>query len=171
MQASGALEVQREAWGSETIHASRVLLASYIAVSARWTASVGESDPSSKRAADGDRHRQRVPTGREGHVADQPPDALRELLEASAAPDSRGEDGDLLAAPAGHDVARPQPLLEPVHYLHQDDVACAVPEPVVDGLEAVDVDDEEARRLVAADDPSMGLDEHLLEGPPVRARS
>ena len=70
----------------------------------------------------------------------------RELLELAPAPDARGEDGDLLAAPAGDDVGGAQALGEAAHDLDQDLVADPVAEPVVDRLEPVEVDEEQPRR-------------------------
>ena len=81
---------------------------------------------------------------------------------------ARREHGDLLAAPAGDDVGRPEPVHEAADDLDQDLVADPVAEAVVDRLEAVEIHDEEARRNRSADDTRV-LDGHrLLERAPVR---
>ena len=103
----------------------------------------------------------------QGVVADEHADPLAELLHGAAPADARGEHGDLLAAPAGHDVGRPEPVDDPVDDLHEDLVADAVRVAVVDRLEAVDVHDEQPGGLSAPHDARVLGDERLLEGTPV----
>ena len=57
-------------------------------------------------AADGDRHRQRGRRRGDRELPDQRADPLGELLELAPSLDAGREHGDLLAAPARHDVGR-----------------------------------------------------------------
>ncbi len=128
----------------------------------RWHGAVEQ------RAADGDRHRQDARRRGNGKLPDQRPDPLGELLQLTSAPDARREHGDLLAAPACDDVGRPQALAEPAHDLDQHLVADGVAEAVVDRLEPVEVDDEQARGHSATDDAGVLCGHRLLERATVR---
>ena len=81
-----------------------------------------------------------------------------------------GQDGgELVAAEAGHAVGRAQRLLQPLPDHLQQPVADLVPEVVVDGLEAVEVEVEHREvRLVTADARQRGL-EAVEQQHPVRA--
>ena len=81
-------------------------------------------------------------------------DGLDELLRhaghAAVVGEVGQDDDELVAAQARHGVARRAAPAQPVGHLAQQHVAGLVAEAVVDGLEAVEVDEQHGQRLAAA---------------------
>ena len=75
----------------------------------------------------------------------------------------RHQHGELVAAEARDGVDVPDHAEDPARDLDQDPVAGAVPETVVDRLELVEVEQQDARRPLAALRPGGGLADPVAE--------
>ncbi len=78
-----------------------------------------------------------------------------------------GQDDEFVATQSGHGVVTPDHLLQAGGDGHQQAVARGVTEPVVDGLEVVEVEEEEHGVGVTAVGPLRGLVEPVVQQGPV----
>ncbi len=81
--------------------------------------------------------------------------------------DALAQDGELVAAEAGHGVAGPDDLLEALAQGDQQPVAGVVAERVVDELEPVQVEEQHRHRGAAALGPGQGQGDPVQEEDPV----
>ena len=93
---------------------------------------------------------------------------LRATAPAPARVDARQQDRELVAAEAGDDVGRAQPLAQHARDARQQAVAGGVAEGVVDGLEAVEVEHERGALGAVAAHVREVPRELLLEAAAVR---
>ena len=105
------------------------------------------------RQADADAHGERVAVD---HALGTEPveDPLGQGAQRVGVVEPLHEDGELVATETGHDVGRTHAGPQLVGHLAHEQVADVVPEPVVDGLERVQVEVQHGRR--AADHATLG---------------
>ena len=84
---------------------------------------------------------------------------------AAVVGDALGDDGELVAAEPGHRVAAADDAPQPLAHADEQGVARVVAVGVVDGLEAVEVEEHHRERHLA--DDRQGLVELVLEQQPV----
>src|SRR5438874_184778 len=118
---------------------------------------------SSDRASD----RPRTPIDRKRPGRDEQAETLGEVGKLEEV-DVRGEDDELLPAPAEDLIARAQRTAQPVTDVHEQAVAGGVAVRVVDRLETVEVEEAESGRASAAPHPRLLGRKRLRERVTVR---